>query len=476
MNSKTLFYKILGFFNPELVFLIIASFTTRFFNISTFRSVVFDETYFGIFATKYLSHQYFFDIHPPLGKMLMALSAWLVGAHPGFDFSLGSSYGDFPIIAVRFFPALLGTLLVPLIYLLMRELNFSRKTAFLAGFFVLFDNAILIQSRLALLDVIMLFFIFLSLFFFLILKKQEKFSKNWYLMILICGILLGCVISVKWIGLGVVGFIWVYLITKEKILRETRRVIFIQCFFLLIVPLIVYISIFTAHLLLLNQTCSIDCGKALTYDSQKNFQYFNNRPDGGLVKNFISDNWRMLLSTLLAGQGSKHYYQSDWYSWPFMVRPILYARTYQNNKITSLYFIGNPVVWWFSFFGIIGVFYISFKNGFLRTLNKIPVLFTSDGMFFLICGYLVFFIPFSSIWRSVFIYHYLTALVFSIMIFSVFFEGITSYLSQKQAKAIYVLVLILVFLSFLFFSPFTYGLPLTEGEYQMRMWLPIWKY
>jgi hypothetical protein len=44
--------------------------------------VVFDESHFGGFTENYLNRRYFFDIHPPLGKLTMSLYAHLRGYKP----------------------------------------------------------------------------------------------------------------------------------------------------------------------------------------------------------------------------------------------------------------------------------------------------------------------------------------------------------------------------------------------------------
>ncbi len=54
---------------------------------------VFDEVHFGKFVNGYLSHKYFFDIHPPLGKLMISGVAKLSGYKTGFDFKeIGEKY------------------------------------------------------------------------------------------------------------------------------------------------------------------------------------------------------------------------------------------------------------------------------------------------------------------------------------------------------------------------------------------------
>ncbi|GKT46083.1 dolichyl-phosphate-mannose--protein mannosyltransferase 1 [Colletotrichum spaethianum] len=88
----------------------------RLFRIYQPTSVVFDEVHFGGFASKYIKGRFFMDVHPPLAKMLIALTGWLAGFNGDFDFKeIGKDYIEpgVPYVAMRMFPAVCGILLAP---------------------------------------------------------------------------------------------------------------------------------------------------------------------------------------------------------------------------------------------------------------------------------------------------------------------------------------------------------------------------
>src|SRR4028119_2089539 len=55
----------------------------RFWGLSRFNTLVFDEVYYAKFANNYLTHTQFFDGHPPLSKYIIAIAMW-IGSHVPF--------------------------------------------------------------------------------------------------------------------------------------------------------------------------------------------------------------------------------------------------------------------------------------------------------------------------------------------------------------------------------------------------------
>src|SRR3989344_4078090 len=100
--------------------LIFLGLLTRLVFLGNPAEVVFDEVHFGKFASAYFAGDYYFDIHPPLGKLLIALGAFLGGyadyvrQNGVFSFeSISMAYGAVPYVWFRVLPALFGAL-VPL--------------------------------------------------------------------------------------------------------------------------------------------------------------------------------------------------------------------------------------------------------------------------------------------------------------------------------------------------------------------------
>jgi dolichyl-phosphate-mannose-protein mannosyltransferase len=157
------------------------------------------------FASYYLERTYFFDVHPPFGKLLFALMGWFVGYDGHFHFeNIGDSYitNKVPYVAFRALPALLGALTVPVVFTIMWESGYILPACILSACFVLFDNAHIGQTRLILLDATLVFAMACSLLCYIKFYKErhEPFGRKWWKWLLLTGFSLSCVISTKYVG------------------------------------------------------------------------------------------------------------------------------------------------------------------------------------------------------------------------------------------------------------------------------------
>ncbi|KAG0362241.1 Protein O-mannosyltransferase 2 [Gamsiella multidivaricata] len=194
--------------------LTLLSFWTRFRDIKASDYVVWDEAHFGKFGSYYIKGEFYFDVHPPLGKMLVGLSGALAGYNGSFGFESGATYPDMNYGFMRLFNAFFGAIMVPFAYYTAQELRMSRTACAFAAFLVLCDNAYLTISRFILLDSMLLgstcFVVFCLVKFRN--ERHDPFSLDWWLWLAMTGVAIGIVTSIKWVGFFVTALVGLYTI------------------------------------------------------------------------------------------------------------------------------------------------------------------------------------------------------------------------------------------------------------------------
>lgn len=109
----------------------------------------FDEVHFGKFASYYIQRQYYFDVHPPLAKMLFGLAGWFVGYDGHFLFeNIGDNYAEnnVPYVGLRVLPAVFGSLTIPVVYAIMKEAGYSTIIATFSAILILFGTSLISVS------------------------------------------------------------------------------------------------------------------------------------------------------------------------------------------------------------------------------------------------------------------------------------------------------------------------------------------
>ncbi|ODV94771.1 hypothetical protein PACTADRAFT_50632 [Pachysolen tannophilus NRRL Y-2460] len=248
--------------------LTVIAFFTRYYSISYPNEVVFDEVHFGKFAAYYIERTYFFDLHPPFAKLLIAAIGYLVGFNGKFKFdNIGDNYvtNNVPYIPLRCLSAVLGTLTVPVMFNTMKECGYSVQTCAFAACLVLFDNAHVAETRLILLDATLILSVALSLFCYVKFTKQRNspFKLQWWKWLIATGISLSCVISTKYVGVFTfftIGFavlvdLWALLDYKKGLtIKQFYRHFISRFISLLVLPFIIYLSWFYVHFAILTKS------------------------------------------------------------------------------------------------------------------------------------------------------------------------------------------------------------------------------
>jgi len=456
--------------NLALILLIALSFTTHFWALGQPNEVVFDEVHFGKFASAYYTGNYYFDIHPPLGKLILAAGGRLTGFEPGFSFeSIGLKYPDSKYYGLRFFPALAGSLIALAVYLIIRNLGGSKKMALLGMLFIILENSFLIQTRLILIDAFLLLFGLSGILFYLVSRNSEN-KRNRLINLLLSGIFLGASVSIKWTGL--IFWFVVFLFSLSNLIRHCFahsknivKPISLFLVFLFLVPFIFYTSIFAFHFSLLPNSGAGDAFMSQRFQSTlNNNALYNSEEKMGFFEKFFELNNVMLNAN--AGLTATHPYGVKWYTMPLMERSLYYwVRSEPNGSYSRIYLLGNPFVWWAVFLGI-----IIFSVSILRKLVKrdwkflkskwIPIVFLAA--YFLNIATYIF------ISRVIFLYHYFPSLLFGIILFPFIFE------SKLENRRILWGIILISAAVFVFFSPLSYGWPLDKFLYEIHNWLPGW--
>ncbi|CAG8628482.1 15524_t:CDS:10, partial [Cetraspora pellucida] len=243
----------------NLLGLIVASLFVRLYRLDHPSSAVFDEMHFETLASQYIRGDFFIDTHPPLAKLLITLAAFL-GGYDGIldavnknDFA-GSKY---PYVMMRLIPGILGVLVIPISYLTIKLSGFSTTAAFLVSALLIFENGLVTQSRLILLDSPLIASTAFTTLMWIKFHNEQKrpFKFWWWFWLGMTGVGLGLTISIKWVGFFTIMFI-VLLTIKELWdllgdlhLPATRwaKHFLSRILCLLVIPMILYMVVFAIH-------------------------------------------------------------------------------------------------------------------------------------------------------------------------------------------------------------------------------------
>ncbi|KAL1301548.1 hypothetical protein AAFC00_005787 [Neodothiora populina] len=250
-------------------FLTVIGTFVRLFRIYQPTSVVFDEVHFGGFASKYIKGRFFMDVHPPLAKLLITLAGWLAGFDGDFDFKdIGKDYLEpgVPYVSMRLLPAICGVLSIPTMFLTLKAAGCKTTTAAMGAGLVIFENGLVTQSRLILLDSPLVIFTAITALAWTSFTNvheqgpKKAFTPSWWFWLAFTGLGLGATVSVKWVGLFTIA--WVGSLTALQLwvlLGDTRNVtprlwfkhLFARVFCLIIIPVTFYMGMFAIHFLCL---------------------------------------------------------------------------------------------------------------------------------------------------------------------------------------------------------------------------------
>lgn len=433
-----------------LSLIILLSIILHLYKISYPDEVVFDEAYYAGQVSNYQNGVFFYDIHPPLAKIIYWGVISVVS--PSLPFRqflkieldeqtkkilvarLESKYKDFPYVALRVTNALFGVSLVLLVFILMRNLGVSERASLLASFLLALENAILLDSRTIMLNAIFLSFGFLSL----VLYTGERRKS------ILAGIFFGLSVATKLSGVVFMGPAAVFHILYRK--DDYKKDMFKFC----VTGFLVYLAIISSQNFFFSLQDRIDVWNDL---GAKQSIIMPTKDDGFLIgrsKGAIYEIYQSIggyLITVKSTPINDKYLASKWYEWPFMKKIFLY---YTSGNGKEIYMMGNPVIWYWGTISVIAWLILIFRLGMSETRPARVLL----------AGYLFALIPLSVVQRFTFLSHYFTALIFSILLFACLFDFALSRIDEttlpRLKRQIYFLITFLASISFILAAQYTY--------------------
>jgi dolichyl-phosphate-mannose--protein O-mannosyl transferase len=304
-----------------VIVVLIASAAVRLYELQRPSTLVFDEVYYAK------------DAHTILDGYL--------GPNPGYPWEPGNEvswphpeYGKYAIAAGeagfgstsfgwRIVPALVGILLIALIYPLARRLGLSPPWALLGLILAASDFLGIVQSRIATLDIFVTFWSVLCVFVAL-RYVQSGHRLRW---LFLCGLAGGLAVGTKWSGafalLAAAAIMALYRRRSwraplARIVGQALRDLALPAVALGVLPLALYFASYADYFFRGHHTLS------QWWALQHEMWWFN-------------ENLHAF-----------HPYASRAYTWIVDYRPVWYYYQKAGNTVHGIISIGNPLLWWAS--------------------------------------------------------------------------------------------------------------------------------
>ncbi|NCB73353.1 MAG: phospholipid carrier-dependent glycosyltransferase [Clostridia bacterium] len=406
-------------------------------------SSYFDEIYHARTAYENIRNITPYEItHPPLGKLIIGLGIRAFGLNP---------------FGWRFMGTLFGVLMLPFLYIFIKNLFGSTAISICGTLLFAFDFMHFVQTRIATIDTYGVFFIILMYFFmyrYITAPRDDPFMKKRQEIVplFLSGLCFGLGAASKWTaiyaGAGL-GLIWLLFriargreLVKSGHEDEHRRELstnILQCvlFFIIIPTVIYYVSYYPYG----------------TAKGMSGFGMFFNKDYAQMVL----DNQSYMLR-YHEGVHATHPYSSRWYQWIVDGRPILYfLRSSANNLKSAFAAFLNPLVCWG---GLLAIIAMGWKT----------IRFRDGKALFILLGYLAQLVPWMFISRITFEYHYFPCLIFLVLAICHVFNSFRLRDFRWKRKVFGATALCLIL--FAAFYPVLTGVPVTRAYSDLLAWIP----
>lgn len=435
----------------------------RLFNFQIPNQICFDEVHFVKFINHYMKGEFYFDIHPPLAKILLYELVKLIGYDGSYSVEDTNTPKKHPFYCyMRMIPAFFGAGVGPMIYFALRVINVNIELSITGAMLATFDLCLICESKYILTDGILHFFAALAIFTSLYLDSFELYSSQWWLWLILSSASTGCVVSCKHTALGLPCFTFMlhcFATVKNQsfifdiyTIREflTRMSVFMAT------VVIVYYSCFVVHINLLpnHHPDGVYVPEEFENTLLKPGQDPSTVGHMSLFRKFTEYNLLMIENNMKID--NYHPFASEWWTWPLMLS---HGCLFWENKNRHVWSMGNPFVWWLSTFGLL--------TGFICiVIGRIE----APRLCAVIGAWCTSYFPFSLVPRAMWSYHYAIPLIFSMLSLIISVDSISNEKIQKYCSRG---ILFLTITGFLWIGPVVYGIPV--DNYDMILPFKAWK-
>ena len=424
---------------------------------SYLNSSYFDEIYHARTAFEHLHGMNAYEwTHPPLGKVLMMVGVQVFGMTP---------------FGWRFMGALVGVLMVPLMYLMVKQLTKDTRLSFIAMALMALDSMHFTQTRIATIDSYAVFWIML-MYLFMFRYCQMSWNRESLGRTLVplglCGVTMGIAWATKWVGLyASAGLAILFFWTIYRRLREAfalRRAGKAQQFgqnmknlaitlafcvlFFIVIPVLIY---YFSYYWLLRPEGVRSFGDMLSSERV----------------NRVIELQKSIYGYHAGLGGDTHYFRSPWYQWPIIWWPMWYysgSGYMPEGMISSISCMGNPAVWWF---GLAAIIFVTVRMCWVRRASKKDVM--------TVIGFASQFLPWVIVPRSTFIYHYFASVPFIIIASALLLDAIRKK-NERAFSAVSGALLAAALILFAAFYPLESGLPCSREYAKYLRWFKWYNY
>ena len=442
-----------------------------------------DENYHVSHAQKYLNGVFFMEPHPPLGKLLIAAGELLLRENRDNRQFVGTDHADtapqgFSFGGYRFFPVILAWLAAPLLYLIMLLLVGSPLWAAFLSFPYLFDNALIVHSRGAMLDGPQLFFsIGALLLHLLLLNGKDHGPRTFGLISFLFGMVLGCAAAVK---LNSLVLVLLFPLLCLRLWPDFKRSM-LHCLSALPGFALVFCGAWYVHF-----AVAVKIEPRLPNHGyyQASAQYKQILAAG---RQLLPGSFPIMLRDSMRFVG--HYERgvprlnlcnqsengSPFFLWPVGARSISYRWESRDGKTKHLFLQVNPVAWLLSLIGVLAGGGVLFGVLFLPLREKPHHTFAVLTFLLLYASYMA---AIGLLSRVMYLYHYFIPLIFGFLLFACVLHEVKKIGRLSLGDSGKTLVLagssLLLVAAYFFFSPLTYYRALSDRELKARAWLNVW--